>query len=376
MFSQRKHFPDYIIFILLLIIGIKLSYHSGNITDIDPFDESIYLYRGTVLNPFIKHHLDGFLYYFWYKILSLFTTDNFELFFLNNSILLVLPGLLLFSFLRVMRVNIFPAFIAALLFMFSSANIFVIPLITKFAISVILFGFMFIYKIQKPCEKLLGAVLLAFILLYIRPEFILTLSVLSVLFILYVLRQSKGNPKLRLSLKIFPLVLMIIIIIFFNPVSRHRANISFMQHYSRDILERETGAIQNLDQITRPDEIMRRDFSTDYSMSKAFINNPPLFLEHMGYNFYRTLEHIEDALPYFLSEKRDTVPKEMLFVISILLLILTCYFILARIKKKKFGVFDLIFILFSLPPFISVLIFYPRSLYDFHYSISADLFKL
>ena len=77
----------------------------------------IYLFRGITISPFIKHHLDGFFYYLWYNLISHFTADNFELFFLNNNILFVLPGLLIFLFLRIIRTDILISFISAAIYL-------------------------------------------------------------------------------------------------------------------------------------------------------------------------------------------------------------------------------------------------------------------
>jgi len=371
--TLKKYFPDCLIFIILLIIGIKISYHSGLITDIDPFDESIYLFRGITINPFIKHHIDGFFYYLWYNLISHFTADNFELFFINNNILLVLPGLLIFLFLRIIRTDILISFVSAAIYLVSSANIFVIPLITKFALCIILLGSIWIYKINQPSDKLLIAVLLSFILIYIRPEFILSLFLNAGMYVYFIIRSYKAKPDKNYLRKFLPLILIAVIIIFFNPISRHRVNIAFAQHYAKDVLERNDNSKVSIDDITRPDEIMQRDFMTDYSFSDAAINNPVLFIEHIGFNFFRSFTQIDETFPYIINENDNyTLLKNILYGLCILSLLTMCFFIAVRIKRKRFGVFCLIYITFVLPPLISVLIFYPRT----HYVILIFTFIL
>lgn len=361
------------IFTILLIIGIKISFHSELITDIDPFDESIYLFRGITISPFIKHHLDGFFYYLWYNLISHFTADNFEIFFLNNNILLVLPGLLIFIFLRIIRTDILISYISAAIYLVSSANIYVIPLITKFALCIILLGLIWIYKIKQPGDKLLIAVLLSFILIYIRPEFILSLFLNAGMYVCFIIRSYKTIPDKNYIRKFLPLILIAIIMVFFNPISRHRVNIAFSQHYEKGVLERNDNSKVSIEDIIRQDEIMQRDFLTDYSFSDAAINNPFLFIEHIGFNFFRSFTQIDETLPYFMNENNNYIfLKNILYGLCILSLITMCFFIFKRIKGKRFGTFSLIYITFVLPPLISVLIFYPRT----HYVILIFTFIL
>lgn len=368
----KKHFHDIIIFTLLLITGLKISYLSEKVTEINKFDESIYLYRGTTIDPFIKSHLDGFFYYGWYKILSLFTDNNFELYFLNNSILLVLPGLLLYIFLRVMKVNIIISFLAGTVFILSSSNVFAVPFITKFALCIILAGFMIIYKIKDTEKKLLYSVFLSAILIYIRPEFILTFGLTSVVFLIFVLKSNRTASQKNLIRNFSPLIFIIFVLIFFNPISRHRANEAFTQHYTKDIMEKQNNQINNLELITSPEEIMKEHFSTDNSISQAFFNNPKLFFEHIGYNALRLNDKLIDILPYFVFHEDDKTLNSIFYFATFLLISSSLYFIILRIRNKKFGYFSLIYFLFALPPLISVLLLYPRV----HYMIFIFAFLL
>ncbi|MEO8665402.1 MAG: hypothetical protein ABI462_07885 [Ignavibacteria bacterium] len=372
MVLLKKYFPDSLIFTFLLMIGIKISYHSQNITDVDSFDESIYLFRGTTINPFIKHHLDGFFYYAWYKVLSLFTADNSGLFFLNYSILLVLPALLIFIFLRVIKVNLLIAFVCALIFLISSANVFVIPFITKFAFCVILTGLMFIYKIKGRSSKMLAAVLLSFVMIYIRPEFIFTLFATSLLYLLLVIKNFKSGKKKSVLKEVLPLFLLILLMIFFNPVSRHRANVAFTQHYAKDILERPSKTSPDPENNTMPGEIMQEHFSTELSMSEAIMNNPKNFFEHTGYNLLRFREHLYDAFPYLVIQDDNKILFVCFYIFFTAVLLTAIYFFYKRIVKKSLGQFALIFFLFFVPPFISSIIYYPRV----HYIILCIAFIL
>lgn len=369
----KKYFHDTIIFTFVSIIGLKVSYLSEKVTEINKFDESIYLYRGTTIDPFIKSHHDGFFYYGWYKFLSMFTDNNIELYFFNNSILLVLPGLLLYIFLRVIKVNILLSFLAAAIFVLSAANVFTVPFITKFALCIILTGFIIIYNIKDTEKKLLYSVFLSAILIYIRPEFVLTFGLTAIVYIFYVLKSERTTGQKNLIRNFTPLIFIILLMIFFNPISRHRANESFSQHYSKDIMEKQNNQINNLEYITSPEEIMREHFSTDNSVSQAFINNPKLFFAHMGFNALRLNNKFIDILPYFIFQNNNDKNLNSIYYFTAFLLISSSlYFIILRIRSMNFGWFSLIYFLFALPPLISVLLFYPRV----HYMIFIFAFVL
>lgn len=358
-----------------MIIGIKISYHSEKITDINNYDDSIYILRGITFNPLLKSHLDGLFYYIWIKILSVFTNNNIELYYLNNQILLVLPAIILFVFLRVINVNLLIAFISSSFFLVSSANVFVIPLITKFALCIILTGFIFLYKIKNLNKKLLFSVFLSAILVYIRPEFFLTFMVTAVIYIIYVFKNYESEGKLKITGKLLPVLLITVMIIFFNPVSRHRANVAFAQHYSMDIQERELYRFANPGNFIKPEEIMKEDFSTEYSIADAIKNNPVLFFNHIWYNFLRLSKNFIAIYPFFLIQNKIKFTQTFLYFISfilLLLLFLLLYFIFERIRKKKMNIQILIYFLYLMPPFISILIFYPRV----HYIILIFAFVL
>jgi len=351
-------------------MGLKLSLHIEKITDINNYDDTVYLMRGITVNPFIKSHLDGFVYYLWFNFLSVFTHSNLGLYFLNNSLLIVLPGLTLFIFLRVIKVNLFIAFMTAAVFMLSSANIFVIPFITKFALCLTLAGFIVLYRIKSHENKLLFSVFLSAVLLYTRPEFILTLIVSVSFYAVYVFKNKFDSASI--FKKLLSVGLLIVIIILFNPVSRHRANVAFTQHYAMSVQHR--GAVENEmpDKLTAPEEIMRKDFSTDYSMTEAFTNNPALFFEHIGQNALKLDESLKKTFPYFIYEKKNIVLNHFFYIISLAMLTLFFYFLIVRIRKKKLkSVFE-IYIIYALPLVISIFIYYPR----LHYIVFIFAFIL
>ncbi len=367
--SIRKYLPFTIIFSFLFILGLKLSLNIKRITDINNYDDTVYLMRGIAVDPFIKSHHDGFIYYLWFKFLSVFTESNTGLYFLNSSLLIVLPALAMFIFLRVIKVNILIAFISAALFMLSSANIFVIPFITKFALCLTLTGFIVLYKIKSHEKKLLFSVFLSAALLYTRPEFILTLILSITFYAVFVFKRKDGKSVLR---KLMPAVILILIIVLFNPVSRHRANVAFAQHYAMGIQQLDTDENEMTGKPAEPQDVMRRDFSTDHSMTKALRNNPALFIEHIAQNALRLGGSLKETFPYFISEKSNTALYYLFYVISFAMSALFFYFLIASIRRKKFKSIFQFYIIYTLPLLISVFIYFPR----IHYIIFIFAFIL
>ncbi len=189
-----------------------------------------------------------------------------------------------------------------------------------------------------------------------------------IIYIIYIFRNNK-QIKSNIIKELIPVILILLLIIFFNPVSRHRANIAFTQHYAMGIQQRDNNRNGKLGE---PEEIMRKDFSTDYSISKALTNNPQLFLEHVWFNFLRLGEIIEDTFPFFIIKGEHKLLSKIFYLTFLMLSAFFCYSLIVRIRKKKSGILTLIYFLYVLPPVISVFIFYPRV----HYLIFLFAFVL
>lgn len=366
---SRKYIPVSIVFSFLIITGLKLSLNIEKITDINNYDDTVYLMRGIAIDPLIKSHHDGFVYYLWFNFLSVFTDSNAGLYFLNSSLLLVLPALILFIFLRVLNINILIAFISSAVFMLSSVNIFVIPFITKFALCLTFAGFIILYKLKSHEKKLLFSVFFSAALLYTRPEFILTLILSISFYAVFVFKKKNGESVFK---KLLPVVIIIFIVILFNPVSRHRANVAFTQHYAMGIQQLNSDENEMSGKPADPQDVMRRDFSTDYSMTKALTNNPAHFVEHIAQNALRLGGSLKETFPYFISEKSNTTLFYLFYILSSAMSALFLYFLNVRIRRKKFKTIFQLYIIYTLPLFISVFIYYPR----LHYIIFIFAFIL
>lgn len=356
----KEKIPDILIFFILLIIGIKISFGSENFTDIWYYDESMYLTKGVNFEPFARAYRDGYFYFLWYKSISLFSADNLDLYFLNNTILLFLPGLVLYIFLRSLKVNILISFLGSLVLLLSSVNIFVVPFVTKFALLILLTGFIVLYKIKKPEHKLIFSIFFSMVLMYTRPEYMLSFFILSMIYIIYLIRNSSKETNFGIIKKAVFILSLIILIYSVNPLTQGRANLAFTQHYVKDINSRNGADVFGL---SNTDDIMNEHFGENASMFSAMKNNPALFTEHMWNNFVRLKENIVQIIPYRIVEKNLTtliLISKIFFSIAVLFSI---YSLIRRIYKKEIGLFGLIYFILALPTLVSIILYYPRAHY-------------
>ena len=232
----RTNINDVLYFTILIIAGFKITFRIENVLDILFNDESIYLEKG--INLGLKRETDGILYYCWYKLLSFFTSNNIDLYYLNCSLLMVIPSLLLFLLLRSMKIKPLIAFLCSLTLMISYINVYLYPFITKFSLSILLAGFIILYKTKSIGYKLVISVFISFVLCYIRPEYILSFYLFGLTLIIFIIYNIKKFDLKKLFILSLPVIILSLIIFRFNPSNGPRSFIAFAQHYIRDINER------------------------------------------------------------------------------------------------------------------------------------------
>lgn len=364
-----KHLSDSILFIFILIISFKLAHDAWKYTDIIFYDESMYLSKGVKFIPFSEFFKDGYIYFAWYKFLSLFAVDNIDLYFLNNSILLFAPSIAIYIFLRVIKTNLLIAFFTSVLFLISAANMITWPFITKFTLLVMLIGLIIVYCINDRNKKLSGAFFLSAVITYIRPEFILTMLILLVIYCIILLKETACKINRRLIVSLLPVLPVLILILIYNPVKSDRASLAFMQHYSKDINERR--GVYTVDGLKDADSIMMADFGGNVSLKNAFLKNPFKFLEHTKYNLLRLPRFISYMVPYTVTEGNESVFK-IFIVLSYICLAVSILFFIKCILKKELSLFRFIFLSFALPTLISIIVYYPRD----HYLLLTIVFVI
>lgn len=359
----KKRLPDFILSALLLITGYIIAYDAWRYTDIWLYDESMYLSKGLNFNPLQSYFRDGFVYFIWYKLLSLIAGDAMGLYFLNNAILMVAPVIVLYITLRIFGVNILISFLSSLIFLLSTINAVSWPFITKFALMVMMISLSVIYSIKDIKKKLLAAIMFSMLLTYIRPEFILTLFLLCIAYFIVILKEQGIAINRKVILSFAMIIPVILIVVIFSPVTGKRANLAFTQHYVKDINERK--GIVNIEGLSDSDSIMMADFGGNVSMREALVKNPGKILTHMKYNFLRLDDHIAYIVPLFIANGGSALINKIFLILAYAGAAAALMFFVIRVLKRKISVFGLIYFLFALPTVLSIIFYYPRT----HYTI-------
>ena len=357
----RTNLNDILYFTILIIAGFKITFRIENVLDILFNDESLYLEKG--INLGLKRESDGILYYCWYKFLSLLTSNNIDLYYLNCSLLMIIPSLLLFLFLRSIKINPLIAFLCSVTLMISYINVYLYPFITKFSLSILLTAFIILNKSNSFGYKLVISVFISFVLSYIRPEYILSFYLFGLTLIIFIIYNIKKFDLKKLFILSLPVIILSLIIFRFNPSNGPRSFIAFAQHYIRDINER--NGINN-DDIS--EKLIVELFDQNNSVIKVALNQPALFFEHIIYNIKRLPVHISDMFPYFIPKGKDFFIDNVIYFLTLIFIFcaIIVYFVFQKEKKSNMDFLILSFFIF--PTFISILLFYPRS----HYMIIME----
>ena len=361
----KIHLLDLIYLLFLIIIGFKISFRIEKVLDILFNDETVNLEKG--INIILKKELDGMLYFYWYKFLSLFTSNNIDLYYLNCNLLLIIPALLLFLLLKTMKINSLTAFIFSMILMISHVNVYVYPFITKFVLCFLLAGLIFLFKIHDTGFKLQFAVFISFFLIYIRPEYILSFFLLIAVLTMYLMLNLRKFNIQKISKLLLPVLILAVIVIRYNPSNGPRSFIAYAQHYIRDINER--SGINNDDIY---EKLLHDLFGQNNSVLKIALNQPGIFFEHMQYNLKRIPEQISDLFPYFIPDNKNTFIEKLFYFLALICFTIILFMYFKNKKRRYFNYDHAIWLLFCLPSLISIVFIYPRS----HYMIMIESMML
>jgi len=352
--------------LVILLICIKLSYAISDTMDILFHDESIYLDKGNKFNSSYLF-MDGFIYFAWYKLLSFFVTDTITLYYFNYIVLLSINPLLIYILLRKMKQARFISAFFSILFLISTVNVTAWPLNTRFALALILCTFILIFSVKDRKNKYLIALFGLSLLVYTRPEYILSLIIFSITSIIYLsYRYSKSYKRVLLWGVLLTLLLNIFIVFVKSPARANRSAMAFGQHYGVHLYNK--GKISE-DPNTNWRKIMKKNFHTNQSIIEAFLNNPGEMTNHV-------LANIRD-IPYqamhlfFPYNIKNKLIKKILLVIAGVLFFLLMIIAFRKIKGKPFfhkeyvdeAIFYWLSILIIIPLLVSVCLIYPREHY-------------
>lgn len=354
--------------LVIMLVCFKLSYAISEAMDILFYDESIYLNKGDTFNANYLF-MDGFIYLTWYKLLSFFVKDTITLYYFNYIALLSINPFLIYILLRKMRQGRFVCAGFSILFLISTVNVIAWPFITRFALAIILCTFILIFSVKDKKNKYLIALFGLSLLVYTRPEYILSLiifSITSMIYLLYRYGKCKSHKGVLLFLVLLTLLLTVFITFVKSPVKTNRSVMAFGQHYGVHLYNK--GKI-SMDPNTNWRKIMKKNFRTDQSITEAFLNNPGEMANHVFANIrdipYQAMQLV---FPYHIENK---FIKKIFLVIGALLFILLMIITFRKKRGEPFfhknhvdeNIIYWLSILIIIPLIISVCLIYPREHY-------------
>jgi hypothetical protein len=345
---------------VIAAVCFKLLHDISKVMDIQFADETAYLGRGIEFG-WRSLFADGFVYYAWYKLLSLVVKDTVTLYYVNYSILFTLLPLLMYALLRKMGRAPFSAAFFPIAFAVSNIHIIAWPFITRFAVCLILLTCLLIFSIKSEKLKYVIAFSGLILLLYTRPEYVLSLVIFSIVVLIYlVYRFIKSRQKRYALLALITLLLSVFIVFIKNPAREERSVVAFGQHYALNL--QQEGKI-SINPNTNWQRIMKDTFGTADSVEQAFMNNPRAMAEHILTNIKRLPRRIiEISLPY---QTKNTFQVKITFLIFVGFLALAA--IWGFIKNIRAQMQDRVYYIFTavllVPLIISICFIFPRDHY-------------
>ncbi len=395
---------------IILFTCFKLTYGITNNIDILFADESYYL--KTAYNfGFSNFFRDGFIYFIWLKLLSLFMPDMVTLYCWNYGILMCLTPVLFYVLFREMGRGYFTSALFSVLYLITSLNVVTWPFVTRFATAIILLIFIGVLKARNNSRKYLVALAGLMLLIYSRPEFLLSFILFSIvsLFVLIYRWFRVGSSKKPIidepadtadvgsstsppmtrrhygALAAVTLALLVFAVFIKSPAQHGRSVMAFGQHYGVNLNEREK--IKE-NPWTQWRKIMKDRFQTDRSMLTAAMNNPGEIAEHIAANISKFPKKFFYQLFPYNSHRLTKTEKQFIKWFIILIFSLAFFdFILyllhvqqtvstaSETRKRTwrkafaeiFGAGDFFFyslgLLLTLPLLVGLFVVYPRTHY-------------
>ncbi len=351
---------------ILAIACFKIVYAAPQVWDILFYDESIYLHQGLNFNWGMIFK-DGFVYRLWYLLLSLIAGDAVNLYYVNYILLIWLNPFLIYFVLRKLQIERFYCSLFGLLFLISNVNVTSWPFITRFALALILGTLILMMRAQTMKSKFYIVLGGLFLLVYTRPEYILSWLLFSLIAVMYLIfRYLKTRKQVMLVAVMVTVICSGFIFIIKSPAQTRRSMMAFGQHYALNLYKQ--GKI-TINPNTNWKKILKEDFQTDDSLMSAFMSNPKAMVNHMIANVkvipYQMMQH------FFPFGIRTGFIKKALLVILCLLFVLQMVFVFVKKWKQKSlwgedkneAIFDLISLIIMLPLLISIVFIYPREHY-------------
>lgn len=357
---------DLIAIILLIVLGIIITYNLENYMDVLLWDEARYLDRGLWLwHAYPKNSSP--LYSVWYKIVSLFNDNRVELYYLNFKILSITTAVLAYLFLIVYRTPKAIAFFLASMWLYSAYNLPVWPKVSHFAVILFFIASIIAKYISSKVNQLLvfcAALLLAS---FARPElyvaFVLFVIFSAIYIFTYKIKINKGNTYPILA---FILLFCVIYFLYKTPFTSgdtSRGSFAFVQHFAHNY------AIWTKEQFVfwyEWPEILQKCFPPPYNFKNIILNTESYFWKHVFFNLTEFGKNIITIFTSILLPIQFICSKKIFFITSAFASLFIIYKSKFNNIKNRFIQHHLLlfFLLIGiLPVILSSIYAYPRMHY-------------
>ncbi len=380
---------DIFVIFILFLAGLKFTFGLETSLDLGLQDETSYLYAGVKFAELGYPGAQwGPLYSLWYYCLSLLEPDRVNLFYLNSRLMIILPPLFIYIFLRKNRVTISTCMVIAWLLLVCRANANTIPKVSHFALLIILATLIIVHSTRTLFWNSSTGAIGALIAAYVRPEYFYAYLLFSLLFIAVLASNFRDLTKKQWIFS-SGLILGSFVLLNFSglPTNGDRSIVAFGQHFSWNWV---TWTGSSLNPWTNWEMIMEKNFGNAHSsIGDAIRNNPQAFFKHLVYNL-NPLVHLKHlpilALPAFIPVgkipmENISLIRSLILPISIIVLVFITIFIITKHKiitgkiRNNFPANKSLFIIigiFLFPGLASIVLIYPHN----HYILTIGVLSL
>ncbi len=344
----------------LFILGCILSSVAlvGRL-DIGLYDETSYLQRGAWIDTLGLPTADmAPLYSLWYRALQFIVSDPVQRYFANYAFTMAALPIAAFLLLRTSCVPLLPSLLTGVFVLFSTLNVLNWPRVSVFALIILLIGLIIFIRSTRRDVAWSGISISSAIVLFIRPEFALSLVLVGALWIIDIVRRKRRGGHIIWTYSLAALVLVAALFALLgNPFANGRSMIAFGQHYALNVID---AAEVHVDPWTNWEAIAQKDLGTTESLATALRNAPGRVRWHVQRN-------LSQALPTWArmylpaGGRMSRSAWVMLFTMTTVLLILV------RLGRRRTSdgsvrIFPVVCAL-CLPPLLSAVVIHPRQHY-------------
>lgn len=374
----KRYFLFFLGISVILYLGINLTSDLHVYMDLDLGDEMGYI-NSSKTNYYFAHRS---LYPLWYKLISYYSTDNIDLFFLNQKILIILTPICLFILLFSLFENFVACLFFSCLFLYSNTNIatefiyndlliaVVNNKINNFTLCIIcLLGCSITFYKKQNTSTISLLTISFFILSYCRNEFCILYIICMTIYIYQYFRILNRIPREK-YLFLYFVVISICAIKFWglSILTSGYSNLHYMMSYSRNYLEWNDLPMSGDSDIISP---CLYKFGKHESLTGFLFSNPIAFMKNILYNIYNmffinSFRLADIFLPQVFIKYIDKSIFNYCIVILFISLLISVYIFLIK-DKKMFLEQNLLIKYFIIPAFLinisTNLIYYfePRS---------------